>query len=142
MPATLAVLLLALVIIGSAVAFSIPNRTPRPDGGAALTRYLPLIDGDAALSTRVDASGGAAGWEAANTDVLGDGEALLSLTVTTFTQLTTLYGSAEKDPVPPGHEARDRPDRAGHDDRPDRRHRRQRSTQQRDHAGCERRPAR
>lgn len=102
MPATLAVLLLAFVVIGSAIAFSIPNRTPPPDGGDALNRYLPLVDGDAALSSRIDADGNAAGWEAANTDVLGDGEALLSLTATTFTQLIDLYGAADKDPVPPG----------------------------------------
>ena len=34
--------------------------------------------------------------------MLGDGEALLSLTATTFTQLIDLYGAADKDPVPPG----------------------------------------
>ena len=54
------------------------------------------------MSSRVDAEGEAAGWEGANTDVLGDGEALLNLTVTTFNQLTALYGTADKDPVPPG----------------------------------------
>ena len=69
-----------LVIAGSAFAFTIPNRTPPPDGGPILNRYLPLEDGEAALSERTDPTGKRIGWEAANTDVLGDGEALLSLT--------------------------------------------------------------
>jgi hypothetical protein len=67
-----------------------------------LSRYLPLHDGDAALSERLDPTGKTVGWESDNTDVLGDSEALLTLTAATFTQLTTLYGSVTDDPSPPG----------------------------------------
>ncbi len=67
-----------------------------------MSRYVPLVDGDASLLQRRDDDGAEIGWETANTDVLGDGEALLSLTTTTFGQLTALYGSVEDDPVPPG----------------------------------------
>lgn len=107
LPATFAILLLAVVVAGSAVAFSLPNREPAADGGPVLSRYLPLVDGDASLLERLDANedgaGGApVGWETRNTDVLGDGEALLSLTATTFGQLTALYGSIEDDDAPPG----------------------------------------
>ena len=34
--------------------------------------------------------------------MLGDGEALLTLTSATFSQLTALYGSVADDPSPPG----------------------------------------
>ena len=110
LPATFAILLLALVVAGSAVAFSLPNREPPADGGPVLSRYLPLVDGEASLFERFDPADdpaddeadAAVGWESANTDVLGDGEALLSLTATTFGQLTALYGPIEGDGVPPG----------------------------------------
>ncbi len=110
LPATFAILLLALVVVGSAVAFSLPNREPPADGGPVLSRYLPLVDGEASLFERFDPADdpaddevdAAVGWESANTDVLGDGEALLSLTATTFGQLTALYGPIEGDGVPPG----------------------------------------
>ncbi len=90
--------------MGSALAFSLPNREPDADGGPVLSRYLPLVDGKAALFERFGAGDDstAVGWESENTDVLGDGEALLSLTATTFGQLTALYGSIEDDVVPPG----------------------------------------
>jgi len=55
----------------SALAFTLPNREPAPDGGAVMSRYLPLVDGDAALSELVDHGGKTAGWESDNTDVLG-----------------------------------------------------------------------
>ncbi|HTN79400.1 MAG TPA: PQQ-binding-like beta-propeller repeat protein [Acidimicrobiales bacterium] len=86
----------------SALAFTLPNREPAPDGGAVMSRYLPLVDGDAALSELVDPGGKTAGWESDNTDVLGDNEALLTLTAATFAQITALYGSITNDPLPPG----------------------------------------
>ncbi|HMK11300.1 MAG TPA: PQQ-binding-like beta-propeller repeat protein, partial [Acidimicrobiales bacterium] len=100
--ATLAIVGLVAVIVCSALAFTLPNREPAPDGGPAMARYLPLVDGDAALSELIDPDGTTVGWESNNTDVLGDSEALLTLTAATFTQLTTLYGSVADDPSPPG----------------------------------------
>ncbi len=138
-PATLAVLLLALVVTGSAIAFSLPNRTPPPDGGDGAH---PLPAADRRRRRAVDARrrqrrGHRMGGDQHRCARRRRGVAQPHRHDVQPADHPVRLGREGSGPA--GHEGRDRARRTGHDDRLERRDRDERAALERDHAGCDRR---